>query len=150
MISSLFIRNCDKWFPLSLPLLSLFLFQLLKNGVEHISDTDVDPIQVINSQEAHNINSERALYRNKNSFDNDFNQYSVTKCEHLEQQQQQQQEPCNDRSKDSQGTVDSLHLPDDNDYDDHSMIDLCSETKSNYDSDDKGLSNPIPMHYRKL
>lgn len=108
--------------------------------MEHINDTDVDPIEVINSQDSPNSNNECALYNNsKSPFDNDFNQYSITKCEHLEQQQQQLENNIADESKDSQDlAVGSQHLDDDNDYDDHSMIDLSSETKSNYDSDEKG------------
>uniref|UniRef100_A0A1I8Q2I7 Schwannomin interacting protein 1 C-terminal domain-containing protein n=1 Tax=Stomoxys calcitrans TaxID=35570 RepID=A0A1I8Q2I7_STOCA len=121
---------------------------LLKNGADHLNDTDVDPIEVINSEENQNSNNECALYSSKNSFDNDFNQYSVTKCEHLEQQQNGGQK--------FHETVESLHLADDNDYDDHSMIDLCSETKSNYDSDEKdeefltsASSSTVSLHTQK-
>ncbi|XP_061393540.1 schwannomin-interacting protein 1 homolog [Musca vetustissima] len=124
---------------------------LLKNVADHVNDTG--PGDVISSHENQNSNNECALYSSKNSFDNDFNQYSVTKCEHLEQQQNR----CRTPPKGGQGMVDDcLQLPDDNDYDDHSMIDLCSETKSNYDSDEKdeefvtsASSSTISLHTQK-
>ncbi|XP_075151552.1 schwannomin interacting protein 1 isoform X2 [Haematobia irritans] len=126
---------------------------LLKNGGDHVNDTDVDPIEVINSQDNPNSNNECALYSSKNSFDNDFNQYSIRKCEHLEQQQHN---GVNKYVQEPQNGVENLHLSDDNDYDDHSMIDLCSETKSNYDSDEKDeefltseSSSTVSLHTQK-
>lgn len=111
----------------------------MKNGTEdHINDTDLDPIQLINSRETPNSNIEcSGQYICTNPFDEAFNQYNASHCKKVEQEKLEQ---IADKSEDLIDTerVESGLEPDDNDYDDQSMIDLCSDTKSIYDSDEKG------------
>ncbi|XP_046808716.1 schwannomin-interacting protein 1 homolog isoform X2 [Lucilia cuprina] len=111
---------------------------LLKNGSDdHVTDTDLDPIELINSRETPNSNTDcGGKHVCTNPFDVAFSQYNAAHCKKIEGEKLEQ---IDDKSEDLLETekVESGFEPDDNDYDDHSMIDLCSDTKSIYDSDEK-------------
>lgn len=112
---------------------------MLENGADdHVTDTDLDPIQLINSRETPNSNNDCVgKHICTNPFDEAFSRYNAA---HAKKLQTQNLEEFDDKSEDLIETekVESGFEPDDNDYDDHSMIDLCSDTKSIYDSDEKG------------
>ncbi|KNC25481.1 hypothetical protein FF38_05175 [Lucilia cuprina] len=73
-----------------------------------------------------------------NLFDVAFSQYNDAHCKKIEEEKLEQ---IDDKSKSLLETekVESGFEEDDNEYDDHTMIDLCSDTKSIYDSDVKVL-----------
>lgn len=103
-----------------------------------MNDTDLDPIQLINSQETPNSNSDfSGQHICTNPFDEAFSKYTGANCETIYGEDLEQ---IDDKSVNRIETekVESGFEPDDNDYDDQSMIDLCSDTKSIYDSDEKG------------
>ncbi|KAM7351219.1 schwannomin interacting protein 1 isoform 2-T5 [Cochliomyia hominivorax] len=112
---------------------------LLKNGSDdHVTDTDLDPIQLINSRETPNSNNDCVDGKHicTNPFDEAFNQYNAAHAKKLESQNLDEIDNKSDDLIETE-KIESGFEPDDNDYDDHSMIDLCSDTKSIYDSDEK-------------
>lgn len=90
---------------------------------------------MINENETRSSNNEYALHSCTNPFDVAFNEYLEANCKNDHSENFDESEITQVKSE----KVESGFEPDDNDYDDHSMIDLCSDTKSIYDSDEKGL-----------
>lgn len=123
-------------------LLIIGILQILRQqSTENVNDTDWDPIEFINLHETDPNERKCDLYGDQElNLTLNVHQQYVMNSDPKEAEQVQNSFHTIERSqKTSSGSARAYEQDlDDNEYDDQSMIDLASETKSFYDSDERG------------
>ncbi|XP_037883306.1 schwannomin-interacting protein 1 homolog isoform X2 [Glossina fuscipes] len=112
---------------------------LRQQSAENVNDTDWDPIEFINLHETDPNDQKCDLYGDQQSSTLNIHQQYVMNSDRNETEQVQNSFHTTERSEKTISGSARVYEQDldDNEYDDQSMIDLASETKSFYDSDER-------------